>query len=136
MGFDSRFGHYVGLCLPGIGRNEAESFGFRSLKRMKVILWELRRKGASASESARAILQRANLGETIYGDLNTGIEEAWFVCTLSGGNLEGHIRGVLAAICHVMAEDQGLPVKPGLIQKRFDVGRSYQNWIPIIAGYL
>ena len=136
MGFDSRFGHYVGLCLPEIGRNEAESFGFRSLKRMKIILWELRRKRSSASESARAILQRANLGETIYGDLNTGIEDAWLVCTLSRDNLGGHVRGVLAAICHILAEKGGLPVRPGLIQKRFDVGRSYQNWIERVRGLI
>ena len=129
MRFDSRFGYWAELCLPGVGHKESKSFGFRSLKRMRVILEDLGRTRSSASESARAILQRANLSETIYGDLGAGIEEAWLVCTLAGDNLEGHARGVLAAICHVMAEDRGLPVRPSLIQKRFDVGRSYQNWI-------
>ena len=129
MGFGFSFGYWAELCLPELSGKEAKSFGFRSVKRMRFILRGLRRRGPSASESARAILQRANLSETIYRDLGAGIEEAWLVCTLAEDNLEGHVRGVMAAICHIMAEDGGLPVRPGLIQKCFDVGRSYQNWI-------
>jgi len=136
MGFGFGFGYWGGLCLPELSGKEAKSFGFRSVKRMRFILRGLRRRGPSASESARAILQRANLSETIYRDLVAGIEEAWLVCTLAGDNLEGHVRGVLAAICHIMAEDGGLPVRPGLIQKRFDVGRSYQNWIERVRNLI
>ncbi len=136
MGFDSRFGYWAELCLPGVGSKESKSFGFRSLKRMRVILGDLGRTRSSAGESAGAIMQRANLGETIYGGLGARIEEAWLVCTLAGDNLEGHARGVLAAICHIMAEDGGLPVRPGLIQKRFDVGRSYQNWIERVRNLI
>ncbi|SVD08963.1 uncharacterized protein METZ01_LOCUS361817, partial [marine metagenome] len=36
MGFDSKFADWVDLCLPGT--RGAQSYGFRALKRMRVIM--------------------------------------------------------------------------------------------------
>ncbi len=129
MSFDSRFGYWAELCLPGVGSKESKSFGFRSLKRMRVILGGLGRTRSSASESAGAIMQRANLGETIYRDMTAEIWRVWLKCYEAEDNLVNHARPVLAAICHSVAEKSGLPVDSSLIQSRFDVGRAYLGWL-------
>ena len=131
MGFDSKLERWAGLCLPN-AKNPV-TFGFRSLKRMRTILWACGRGRVGSRGSAMAILSRANLGETIYGAISDRIWESWLECARMGGNLESHPRQVLAAICHAIALKEGMPVRPGLIQERFDVGRSYQNWIPRVG---
>ena len=133
MGFDLKFETVVGLCLPTA--ENPVSFGFRSLKRMRKILHDSLGRGRrmSSDNSARAILSRANLGETIYGGISSRIWEHWGLSTLTGDNLENHPRQLLAAICHLIAMDEGLPVRPTLIQDRFNVGRSYQNWISKVS---
>ena len=127
MGFDSKLERLATLCLPGT--TNPISFGFRSLKRMRIILRSCRRGRPGTGVSAGAILSGANLGGTIYGSIATRIWEVWLECTRTGENLENHARPVLAAICHAVAEDEGLPVRPSLIMELFDVARSYQNWI-------
>ena len=131
MGFDSKFQSWAELCLPN-AKNPV-TFGFRSLKRMRSILRACGRGRVSSREYTNAILSRANLGGTIYGAISARVWESWLECERTGGNLESHPRQVLAAICHVIAVDEGLPVRPGLIMERFDVGRSYQNWIPKVG---
>lgn len=135
MGFDSKLESWARLCLPSARRNAA-SFGFRSLKRARRILQASGRGRRSAGETASAILSKANLGETIYRGINARIREAWLECTQRGDNLENHARPVLAALCHILAEEDGLPVMPALIQERFGVGRAYQNWIGRLSLYL
>ena len=129
--FDSKFEGWASLCLPS-ARNPIK-FGFRSLKRMRMILRSIGRGEMCSRNSAMAILSRANLGETIYADISSRIWKRWEQCTCSGENLENHPRQMLAAICHVIAEEEDLPVRPTLIQERFNVGRSYQNWISKIV---
>ena len=139
MGFDSKLERLAKLCLPDT--TNPVSFGFRSLKRMRIILRSCRRGRPGTGVSAGAILSGANLGGTIYGSIATRIWEVWLECTRTGENLENHARPVLAAICHAVAQDEGFRVRPSLIQEIFDVGRSYQNWLdrlnyasnPIIA---
>jgi len=131
MGFDSKFQSWAELCLPN-AKNPV-TFGFRSLKRMRSILRACGRGRVSSREYANAILSRANLGGTIYGAISARVWESWLECERTEDNLESHPRQVLAAICHVIAVDEGLPVRPGLIMERFDVGRSYQNWIPKVG---
>ena len=127
MGFDSKFADWVGLCLPET--RGARSYGFRALKRMRVILGgEGGRK--SSDDAVRQILSRANLGDTIYRGISGRIWDEWRQVTRSGDNLENHPRPVLAALCHSIANDEGLPVRPALIMDRFNVGRGYQAWIP------
>ena len=127
MGFDSKFADWVNLCLPDI--RGAHSYGFRALKRMRVIMG---RDGTRKSSDvvAREILARANLGGTIYREISGRIWDEWRQGTRSGDNLENHSRPVLAALCHSIANDVGLPVRPALIMKSFNVGRGYQAWIP------
>lgn len=126
MDFDSKFVDWVGLCLPGTRRGR--TYGFRALKRMRVILGG---KGGrkSSDDVAREILARANLGGTIYRSISSRIWDEWGQRTRSGDNLENHPRPVLAALCHVIAEEEGLPVRVDLIMRCFNVGRSYQGWV-------
>ncbi len=126
MGFDSKLERWAKLCLPNA--TNPVSFGFRSLKRMRTILRSCGRGRSGTGVSAGAILSRANLGGTIYRSIAARIWEVWLECTRTGENLESHARPVLAAVCHAVAEDEGLPVRPSLIMELFDVGRSYQNW--------
>lgn len=88
----------------------------------------------NSNNSARAILSRASLGETIYGGIISRIWEYWELSTAIGDNLENHPRQMLAAICHVVAVEEGIPVRSTLIQNRFNVGRSYQNWISRVSS--
>ena len=83
----------------------------------------------SSDDAAREILARANLGGTIYRGISSRIWDEWTQLTRSGDNLANHPRPVLAALCHVIAEDEGLPVGANLIMKRFNVGRSYHGWV-------
>jgi len=134
MGFDSKFEDVVNLCLP-TAQNPI-SFGFRSLKRMRKIMHDSLGIGGrmNSNNSARAILSRASLGETIYGGIISRIWEYWELSTVTGDNLENHPRQMLAAICHVVAVEEGIPVRSTLIQNRFNVGRSYQNWISRVSS--
>ena len=132
IGFDSKFDDWIRLCLP-IELKNAASFGFRSLKRMRMILRVSRRSKTSAAESPRAILLRANLGETIYNKITKKVWEGWLECVQTELNHVNHPRPVLAALCHRIALEKGLPVMPDLIMKRFNVGKSYQNWIPLVS---
>ena len=126
MGFDSKFADWVDLCLPNT--RGANSYGFRALKRMRVILGgEGARK--SSDDAAREILTRANLGGTIYKEISSRIWDEWTQITRSGDNLANHPRQVLAALCHHIANDKGLPTSQILIMDRFNVGRGYQTWI-------
>ena len=126
MGFDSKFADWVDLCLPGT--RGAQSYGFRALKRMRVIMG---RDGTRKSSDvvAREILARANLGGTIYRGISSRIWDEWTQLTRSGDNLQNHPRQVLAALCHHIANDKGLPTSQALIMDRFNVGRGYQTWI-------
>jgi hypothetical protein len=133
MGFDSKLERWAKLCLPDA--TNPVSFGFRSLKRMRTILRSCGRGRSGTGVSAGAILSGANLGSTIYGSIAARIWEVWLECTRAGDNLENHARPVLAAICHAIAVNEGMPVRPGLIQERFDVGRSYQFWIGRLGLY-
>ena len=129
MGFDSKFADWVDLCLPDT--RGANSYGFRALKRMRVILGgEGARK--SSDDAAREILARANLGGTIYRGSSGRIWDEWAQLTRSGDNLGNHPRPVLAALCHVIAKDLGLPVEAGLIIRRFNISRGYQGWIRVV----
>ncbi len=127
LNFDSKFTEWVERCLPLV--ENAASFGFRSLKRMKQILGEEEARKQTADATASSILARANLGDTTYAGLAPLIWEAWGLCTRHGSNLENHPRQVLAALCEIMAECEGLPVIPSLIESRFNVGRSYRGWV-------
>ena len=53
---------------------------------------------------------RDSLGGTIYRGISSRIWDEWTQLTRSGDNLANHPRPVLAALCHVIAEDEGLPV--------------------------
>ena len=126
MGFDSKFVDWVDLCLPDT--RGANSYGFRALKRMRVILGRVGVR-KSSDDAAREILARASLGGTIYRGISSRIWDEWTQLTRSGDNLRNHPRPVLAALCHVIAEDEGLPIRLDLIIGCFNVGRGYQTWI-------
>ena len=132
MGFDSKFADWVNLCLPNT--RGANSYGFRALKRMRVILG---REGArkSSDDAAREILARANLGGTICRTISGRIWDEWVQLTRSGGNLQNHPRPVLAALCHVIAEEEGVPIGLDLIMRRFNVGRGYKGWTREIQSH-
>jgi hypothetical protein len=130
--FDSKFTEWIKLCLPGV--KGATKYGFRSLKRMKQLLQHSGRKIMNSPDSPSAILQRANLGETIYREIMIDIWESWLNCTRCGNNIENHARPVLAALCHILAEKRNLPINTTYIANRFGVNRSYQNWISKLEG--
>jgi len=126
MGFDSQFGEWVSRCMPEV--KNAKSYGFRCLKRMRKILGEDRARRQSVDSQANAILSRANLGATIYGAIAGRIWEEWQMLSAIGLNAANHPRPMLAALCETIAEREGLPVIPSLIESRFNVPRSYKSW--------
>ena len=81
-------------------------------------------------KEARAILSRANLGETIYSSLSEIIWNGWLEISARGDNATNHPRPVLAALCEMAAESEGIRVETHLIEKRFNVSRSYKSWLP------
>ena len=127
MGFDSKFEEWVSKCMPG--EKKANSYGYRCLKRMRSILGENRLRRESMDKEARAILSRANLGETVYSGIVEMIWEEWLAISNIGSNAANHPRPVLAALCESMAEVEGIEVITTLIQSRFNVTRSYKQWL-------
>jgi len=132
IGFDSKLSDWTELCMPNTrGR---KTYAYRALKRMRVILGrQSKRKGSG--DAAREILGRANLGDTIYAQISSIIWEEWLQIIGSGDNLENHPRPLLAALCHLIAKEEGLKVSNRLIMTRFNIGRGYLNWIPTLADY-
>ena len=132
MGFDSKFSDWIDLCMPDT--RGARTYAYRALKRMRVILGrDGKRKGSG--DAAREILARANLGNTIYAQISNRIRKEWVHIIGSGDNLENHPRPVLAALCHVIAKEEGLKISNRLIMSRFNVGRGYLNWIPRVLDH-
>ena len=127
MGFDSRFEEWVEKCMPRVSKSK--SFGYRCLKRMRTILGETRIRRSSMDKEASAILSRANLGETIYSGLAEEIWDEWLEISASGDNAMNHPRPVLAALCEIAAENEGIPIDASLIEKRFNITRSYKAWL-------
>jgi hypothetical protein len=128
LGFDSKFDEWVEICMPGV--RKSKSYGFRCLKRMRAILGENRLRRESMDREADRILDRANLGEVGLGGISPLIWERWVSITMSGGNESNHPRPVLAAICHSIAESQGMPVSSDEIARRFNIEKwTYRNWI-------
>ena len=79
---------------------------------------------------AEQILARASLGEIGLGDILPMIWDRWASITMSGGNESNHPRPVLAAICHSIAESQGISVSSDEIARRFNIEKwTYRNWI-------
>ena len=127
MGFDSKLSDWVELCLPG--KKYGVKYSFRSLKRLTVILGEAERSLALPDSVAGSILSRAELGRTQYGHLVPRIWESWrFNTHCQDSNLVSHARPVLAAICEMVARDEGVDVDRGLIADRFNVGLGYWRW--------
>ena len=127
LGFDSKLTDWASACLGEV--ENAQSHAFRALKCMRKIMFH---NGSNASGNvgdAWAILQRANLGETKLGSLQNDIWEMWQRVESVGDNAVNHPRQVLAAICHVVATGAGLKARPSMIMNRFNIGRSYQDWI-------
>jgi hypothetical protein len=127
MGFDSKFEEWVTKCMPGVSK--AKSYGYRCLKRMRAILGEARLRRESMDKEASAILSRANLGETIYSGIAGMIWDEWLEISASGNNAMNHPRPVLAALCEIAAERGGMPIEAPLIEKRFNISRSYKAWL-------
>ena len=128
LGFDSKFEEWVEICMPGVPKSK--SFGFRCLKRMRAILGESRLRRDSMDREAGQILARANLGEIGLGGISPMIWDRWVSITMSGGNESNHPRPVLAAICHSIAESQGMPVSSDEIARRFNIEKwTYRNWV-------
>ena len=126
MGFDSKFEEWVKKCLPGV--RKARSYAFRCLKRMRAIMGESRLRRESMDSEARAILSRANLGETEYAPIMGLIWEEWCEISSMRGNTKNHPRPVLAALCEKIAEREGMDISGAFIQSRFNVSRSYKAW--------
>jgi len=127
LGFDSKLTDWTSACLGEV--KNAQSHAFRALKCMRKIMFH---NGSNASGNvgdARAILQRANLGETKLGSLQNDIWKMWQRVESVGDNAVNHPRQVLAAICHVVASGAGLRARPSVIMNRFNIGRSYHSWI-------
>jgi len=127
MGFDSKLSDWVEACLPG--KKYGERYSFRSLKRLAVILGEAERSMALPDSVASSILSRAELGRTQYGELVPRIWDSWrFNTQCQDNNLTSHARPVLAALCEMLARDEGIPVDRVLISERFNVGLGYWRW--------
>ncbi len=126
MAFDSVFTDWVALCLPTIPKRKR--YAYRALKRMRAILGQGEARARSTDVVASAVLSRANLGETAYSGLGPQIWQGWKQCTAGDDNLSNYPRPVLAALCEIIAKEEGLPVSPKLIEGRFNVGRNYQRW--------
>jgi len=126
IGFDSKLSDWTELCMPNTRGRQA--YAYRALKRMRVILGrESKRK--ESGDAAREILARANLGNTIYAQISSLIWDGWAQIIDSGDNLENHPRPVLAALCHLIAKEEGLGISNKLIMSRFNIGRSYIGWL-------
>tara|TARA_B100002051_G_scaffold276458_1_gene324672 strand:- start:1217 stop:2161 length:945 start_codon:yes stop_codon:yes gene_type:complete len=126
MGFDSRLSDWIDKCLPG--RKYGLKYGFRAQKRMVAILGEAERAATSADSAADSILSRAELGRTQYGPLTERIWHCWRMNTQCEGSLSSHARPVLAALCEMVARDEGVPVNRELIAERFNVGVGFSRW--------
>jgi len=127
MGFDSKLSDWVDRCLPR--KKYGVKYAFRSLKRLAVILGEAERSMALPDSVASSILSRAELGRTQYGELVPRIWDSWrFNTQCQDNNLTSHARPVLAALCEMLARDEGIPVDRVLISERFNVGLGYWRW--------
>ena len=127
MGFDSKLSDWVEACLPG--KKYGVKYSFRSLKRLAVILGEIERSVLLPDSVAGPILSRAELGRTQYGELVPMILDSWrFNAQCQENNLINHARPVLAALCEMLARDEGVPVDRVLIAERFNVGLGYWRW--------
>ena len=126
MGFDSKLSDWVGKCLPR--KKYGVKYAFRSLKRLDVILGEVDRKILTADSAADSILSRAELGRTLYGHLVPRIWHCWKMNTQCEGSLSSHARPVLAALCEMVARDEGVLVDRGVIAERFNVGIGFSRW--------
>ena len=129
LGFDSKFSDWVSSCIHGDPK--AESYAFRSLKHMRRILSVARREAPGSVEIAESILSRANLPETVYAGVFDAVRKSWAEVSALGSNASNHPRQVLAAICHIKAQEAGIRISSKAIRESFNIGRSYQGWIPI-----
>ena len=128
LGFDSKFEEWVSKCMPG--KRKAASYGYRCLKRMRVILGEYRLRRESMDREARAILSRANLGDTVYSGISRMIWEEWLAISETDSNISNHPRPILALICENLAIREGIGVDVSLICDRFNLtsASSYRTW--------
>ena len=126
MGFDSKLSDWVSKCLPG--KKYGLKYSFRALKRLDVILGESAKQVNPPDSVAESILSRAELGSTQYGCIVPRVWECWKMNSQTEGSLASHPRPVLAALCHMVAMEEGLRVEKSLIAERFNVGLGYVKW--------
>ena len=126
MGVDSKLSDWAAKCLPT--EKYGIKYSFRSTKRLRMILGRLDKNIISPDSNAERILSRAELGGTQYGKLVPRIWECWKINSELTSNLSNHARPVLAALCEILACDEGLNVDRKKIADRFNVGVGYHRW--------
>ena len=137
LGVDSKFIGWLDKSLPSVPSGNRNSYGFRALKEMKLIL----NNNSSYTNTLnrdnwQAVLSRANLGQTNYGILQPQIVLTWNKLQDSDYNLVNHSRHVLAAITHIVAKQNGIRPCRDEIMSLFSVKQSYLSWIPKVKFLL
>lgn len=137
LGIDSKFTSWLDKSLPSVPSGNRNSYGFRALKEMKLILNNNSSYVNTLNrDNWRAALSRANLGQTNYRDLQPQIVLNWKKLQNSEYNLVNHSRHVLAAITHIVAKQNGIRPCRDEIMSLFNVKQSYLSWIPKVKFLL